>query len=82
MLLNDYHPHHIPIAKELIRIDRNSNAAYKETLKQKRELEKKAEKGQRLAGVEEEITQLNSKQIIPLGSYKGVSSCGDRQICL
>ena len=47
------------IAKELIQSARNSNAAYKEVLKHKKESEKKAEKDQRLASIEEEITQLN-----------------------
>ena len=47
------------IAKELIQSARNSNAAYKEALKHKKESEKKAEKDQRLASIEEEITQLN-----------------------
>ena len=62
MLLNDYHPHDMPIAKVLIQSVGNSNAAYNEALKQKRELEKKAEKDQRLASIEEEITQLNLKK--------------------
>ena len=62
MLLNDYHPHDMPIAKDLIGSVRNSNAAYKEVLKQKRKLEKKAEKDQRLASIEEEITQLSLKK--------------------
>ena len=48
ILLNDYHLHDMPIAKEQIRSVRNSNPAYKETLKQKRESEKKAEEDQRL----------------------------------
>ena len=56
MLLKDYHPHDMPIAKELIQSFRNSNAAYKKVLNQKRESEKKAEKDQRLASIEEEIT--------------------------
>ena len=62
MLLNDYHLHDMPIAKELIQSVRNSNTDYKEALKQKRELEKEAEKDQRLASFEEEITQLNLKK--------------------
>ena len=62
MLLNDYHPHDMPIVKELIQSVRNSNTDYKEALKQKRELEKEAEKDQRLASFEEEITQLNLKK--------------------
>ena len=48
MLLNDYHHHDMPIAKELARSVRNSNTAYKDTLKQKRESEKKAEEDQSL----------------------------------
>ena len=52
----------MPIAKELIQSVRNSNAAYKEALKQKRESEKKAEKDKSLASIEEEITQLNLKK--------------------
>ena len=48
ILLNDYRLHDMPIAKEQIRSVRNSNPAYKETLKQKRESEKKAEEDQRL----------------------------------
>ena len=48
ILLNDYHLHDMPIAKEQIRSVINSNPAYKETLKQKRESEKKAEEDQRL----------------------------------
>ena len=43
MLLNDYHPHNVSIAKELIRIVRSSNAAYKQALKQKR-IEKESRK--------------------------------------
>ena len=35
MLLNDYRPHDMFIAKELIGSVRNSNTAYKETLKKK-----------------------------------------------
>ena len=62
MLLSDYHPHDIPIAKELIQSVRNSNAAFKEASKQKTEWEKKEEKDQRLASIEEEITQLNLKK--------------------
>ena len=64
VLLNDYHPHDMPIAKEVIRSNsnRNSNAAYKEAMKQKRESDKKAEKDQSLASIEEEITQLNLKK--------------------
>ena len=62
MLLNDYHPHYVPFAKELIQRVRNSKAAYKQVLKQKRESEKKAEKDKRLASIEEEITQLNLKK--------------------
>ena len=62
VLLNDYHPHDMPIAKELIQSVRNSNAAYKEALKQERESEKKAEKDKSLAIIEEEITQLNLKK--------------------
>ena len=62
MLLSDYHPHDMPIAKELIQSVTYSNAAYKEALKQKRELEKKAEKDKRLASIEEEIIQLNLKK--------------------
>ena len=50
------------IAKELICSVRDSNAVYKEALKQKRELEKKAEKDQSLASTEVEITQLNLKK--------------------
>ena len=46
------------IAKWLIRSFRTSNTAYNETLKQKRELKKKAEKDQSLASIEE-ITQLH-----------------------
>ena len=61
VLLNDYHPHDMSIAKELVRSVRNSNAAYKEALKQKRESEKK-EKDRGLASTEEEITQLNLKK--------------------
>ena len=62
MLLINYHPPEMPTAKELIGGVGNSNAASKETLKQKRESEKKAEKDQRLASIEEEITQLNLKK--------------------
>ena len=62
MLLNVYHPHDMPIAKELIWCVKNSNVTYKEALKQKRESEKKAEKDQRLASIEEELTQLNLKK--------------------
>ena len=62
MLLNDYHHHDMPIAKELVRSVRNSNAAYKDTLKQKRESEKKAEEDRRLASIEEEISHLNLKK--------------------
>ena len=80
MLLNGYHHHDMPIAKELVRSVRNSNAAYKDTLKQKRESEKKAEEDRRLASIEEEISHL-FKEIIPGGSYKGVS-CRGWQICL
>ena len=58
MLSNYYHPHDMSIAKELIRSVRNSNAAYKEALKQKRESEKK-KRYQRLTSFEKEITQLN-----------------------
>lgn len=36
MLLNDYNPHDIPIAKELIRSVKRSNNACKEDLKQKK----------------------------------------------
>ena len=66
------HPHDMPFAKELIGSVRNSNAAYKETLKQKGELEKKAEKYQRPASIEEEITQLNLKKLSlekPINKY-------------
>ena len=62
LLLNDYDLHDMPIAKELIRSGRNSNGACKEALKQKRVLKKKTEKDQRLASIEEEITQLNLKK--------------------
>ena len=64
MLLNDYYPHDIPIAKQLIQIVRNSNSmlTYKEALKQKRESEEKAEKDQRLGIIEEEITQQSLKK--------------------
>ena len=62
LLLNDYDLHDMPIAKELIRSVRNSNGACKEALKQKRVLKKKTEKDQRLASIEEEITQLNLKK--------------------
>ena len=58
MLSNDYNSHDIPITKELIQSVRNSNAAFKEALKQKREWEKKADK----VGIEEETTQLNLKK--------------------
>ena len=63
MLLSDYHHHDMLIAKELVRSVRNSNAAYKDTLKQKRESEKKAEEDQRLASVEEKMSYLNSKKL-------------------
>ena len=55
MLLNDYHPHYVPFAKELIQRVRNSNAAYKQVLKQKRESEKKAEKDQMLARLKKKL---------------------------
>ena len=55
MLLNDYHPHYVPFAKELIQRVRNSNTAYKQVLKQKRESEKKAEKDQMLARLKKKL---------------------------
>ena len=62
LLLNDYHTHDMPIAKELIQSVRNSNAAYKVPLKQKRKSEKKADIYRRLASIEAEITQFNLKK--------------------
>ena len=65
MLLSDYHPHDMPIAKELVQSVRKTSTACKEAQKQKRELEKKVEKDQRLASIEEEITQMNLKKSSP-----------------
>ena len=62
MLVNNYQLHDMSIDKELIRCVKSSNSAYKEVLKQKRETAKKAEKDERLASIEEEITQLNLKK--------------------
>ena len=78
MLLIDYHPHDKSFAKELIRSVRNSNAAYKDALKQKRESEKKVEKGQRLASIEEEITQLNLKKSFLEGAIKEYHAEADK----
>ena len=49
MLLNDYNPHDIPIAKELIRSVKRSNNACKEDLKQKKKnLQRKQKEDQKL----------------------------------
>ena len=64
ILVNNYQPHDMPIDKELIRCVKSSNSAYKEALKQKRKSAKIAEKDERLASIEEEITQLNLKKTL------------------
>ena len=63
LILNDCRPPNMLTAKDLIRSARNSNAAYKETMKQKGGSEKKTEKDQRLASVQKEITRLNLKKL-------------------
>ena len=63
LILNDCRPPNMLTAEQLIRSARNTNAAYKETMKQKGGSEKKTEKDQRLASVQEEITRLNLKKL-------------------
>ena len=81
MLLNEYYPHDMSIAKELIGSDKNSNIAYKEALNQKRESEKKAEKDQRLASIEEEVKQLNLKKSSLEETVKEYHAEADKYAC-